>query len=139
MLFQVLFLGSGELRNALLMASQCSEAYHELDIHMSDGCDAITARNFLIAHVMLSESFDPSSPTDMQYLWDLWYGCQWDDITRRRFVKDVKLLMLNQGTNLSIIPHGTNFNGKLGKIFKHWLGSACNMNSNQISTILEQR
>ena len=84
---QVLFLGSGDLRNALYMATQCSEAYHELEIHMSDGCEIVTARNFLIAHVMLS---DLSSPADLQYLWDLWYGCLWNDIIKQRFLGDVK-------------------------------------------------
>ena len=67
---QVLFLGSGELRNALFMATHGSDAYHELEIHMSDGC-IVTARNSLNAYVMLSDFFDPSNATDLQYLWDL--------------------------------------------------------------------
>ena len=121
------------------MATQCSEAYPELDIHLSDGCDTITARNVSIAHVMLSDSFDPSSPEDFQYLWDLWYGCKWDDVTRRRFVMDAKLLMEGGLINSSIIPHGSQFNDQLSKILKSWVGTACNMNSQQINTILEQR
>ena len=121
------------------MATQCSDAYPELDIHLSDDCDIVTARNFLIAHVMLSDSFNPSCPKDMQYLWDLWYGCQWDDITRRRFVKDCKLLMDRQFDNSSIIAHGGHFYRELSKILKSWLGTACNMNSKQIKAIIAQR
>ena len=73
-IFAGLFLGSGDLRNALYMAIQCSEAYHEFEIHMSDGCKIVAARNFLILQVIFSDSFDPSNATDLQYLWDLWYG-----------------------------------------------------------------
>ena len=135
MLLQVLFLSSGDLRNALFMATHCSDAYPELDIHLSDCCDTITARNFLIAHVMLSDSFEPSSPSDMQYLWDLWYGFQWDEATRKRFVKDVKPLVENQQTNSSVIPHGVKFGQKLSKIYKSWLGTACNMNSKQLQCL----
>ena len=47
-----------------------TEAHSKLEIRMSDGC-IVTARNFIIAHVMLSDSFDPSDATDLQYLWDL--------------------------------------------------------------------
>ena len=134
-----MFLGSGDLRNALYMATQCSDAYPELDIHMSDSCDTITARNFLIAHVMLSDSFDESSTADFQYLWDVWYGCKWDEITRNRFVNDCKRLIQKKQINSSIIPHGADFDRQLRKILKGWLHTACNMNQNQISTTLEKR
>ena len=137
---QVLFLGSGDLRNALYMATQCSEAYHELEIHMSDGCEIVTARNFLISHVMLADSFDPSSPADLQYLWDLWYGCLWNDITSECFIQDVKQLMDNQFINPSIISHGANFNGQLRKILKSWFNTAsCKMTLAEINNILKQR
>ena len=121
------------------MATHCSDAYYELDMHLSDSFDTITARNFLIAHVMLSDSFDPSSPTDLQYLWDLWYGCKWDDTTRQRFLKDCKLLIQNRLTNSSVIPHGATFNGQLIKILKSWISASFNMTSRMIYTILQQR
>jgi len=138
-LLQVLFLGSGDLRNALFMASHSTEAYHELDIHMSDKCDIATARNFLIAHVILSNSFEPSNPIDLEYLWDLWYGCKWTETTRTRFVKDVKQLMANQLANASVISHGKNFSGKLAKILKSWLNTASNMTVTVMNQILDQR
>ena len=80
---QVSFLASGDLRNVFFMASYCSEAYHELDIHISDSTDIITARNYLITQVIFSGSFDSESLTDCQYLWDLWYGFQWNKTTRK--------------------------------------------------------
>ena len=52
-MMQVLFLGSGDLRNAIFMASECSEAYSKLDIHISDNSDIIIVRNFLIIQVVL--------------------------------------------------------------------------------------
>ena len=125
---QVLFLGSGDLRNALLMASQCSAAYYKLDIHLSDSSDIITARNYLFIHVILSPDFD-SSPgsADFQYLWDLWYSFQWSEATRKRCVNDVRKLLANQMTNSSVIPHGDQFNQKLQKVLRSWLNTACNM------------
>ena len=121
------------------MASKCSDAYHQLDIHLSDSNDTITARNYLFIQVILAETFDPENLDDCQYLWDLWYGFQWDGATRKRFVKDVKPLVENQQTNPSVIPHGVKFGQKLSKIYKSWLGTACNMNSKQLHSILEQR
>ena len=137
---QVLFLGSGDLRNALLMASQCSAAYHKLDIHLSDSSDIFTARNYLFIHVILSPEFD-SSPgsTDFQYLWDLWYSFQWSEATRKRFVRDVRKLLANQMTNSSVIPHGAPFNQKLQKVLRSWLNTACNMSPQQMKTINEKR
>ena len=137
---QVLFLGSGDLRNALLMASQCSAAYHKLDIHLSDSSDIFTARNYLFIHVILSPEFD-SSPgsTDFQYLWDLWYSFQWSEATRKLFVRDVRKLLANQMTNSSVIPHGAQFNQRLQKVLRGWLNTACNMSPQQMKTINEKR
>ena len=135
-----MFLGSGDLRYALYMAAQCSSAaYHELNIHLSDSFDTITAKNFLMAQIILSDSFHPSNPADMQYLWDLWYGCKWDEITRRRFIRDVNQFVENQFTNSSVIPHGAEFNSHLQRIFKSWLATCCNMNTSRILTIMMQR
>ena len=122
------------------MASQCSAAYHKLDIHLSDNSDIITARNYLIIHVILSPDFD-SSPgsTDFQYLWDLCYSFQWSETTRKRFVKDVRKLLVNQMTNSSVIPHGAQFNQRLQKVLRSWLNTACNMSPQQMKTINEKR
>ena len=98
----MLFLASGDLRNALYMATQCSQAYHELDIHMSDSCDIITVGNFLISQIILAQTFEPStSPADFHDLWHLWCGLQWTETTRKRFIRDVKLLLSNQLANSS--------------------------------------
>jgi len=134
-----LFLSSGDLRNALLTASQCSDAYPELEIHLSDSCDIVTARNFLITHVIFSDSFDPSNPADLQYLWDLWYGSQWNDTTRQRFVRDVLELFENQSTHSSIIHCGATFNTQLNVILNNWLNTVCNMTISQTKQIVKQR
>ena len=138
-LLQVLFLESGDLRNALFMAPQCSEAYQELDIHMSDNHSIITARNLLIAHVILTEPFEPSSLADCQYLWDLWYGFQWNDTIQKRFINNCKRLLANQLTNPSVIPHGTKFNEQLKSILKSWINTASNMTVLMTKEIVNQR
>ena len=134
----MLFLGSGDLRNPLFMATQCSEAYHELDIHLSDSNDQIVARNILINHVIRSSEFNPKKPNDIQYLWELWYGFQWNDITKRRFIQDVKKLMAGQ-TDPSFIPHGNNFNQQLKKILKSWLDTINSMSKQRMKKIKNQR
>ena len=136
---QVSFLASGDLRNVFFMASYCSEAYHELDIHISDSTDIITARNYLITQVIFSGSFDPESLTDCQYLWDMWYGFQWNEVTRKRFVRDVKQLLKNKLSNSSVIPHGAKFNPILQKILRSWLNTVCNMTITETKNIVKQR
>ena len=121
------------------MASNCTEAYHELDIHMSDTNDRVTARNCLITQVILASSFDPESPSDCQYLWDLWYDFQWTEATRKRFVSDVKKLLKNQLSNPSIITHGANFDQKLQKILRSWINTASNMTASASHEIVKKR
>ena len=127
------------MRNAFFMAYKCSDAYPELDIHMSDSCDIIVARNVLITQVILEDSFDPENLTDCQYLWELLYGCQWTNGTRQRFIRDAKKLLTGKFTNLSVIFHGAMFNQTLQKILKSWLDTASNMTELQINKILKQR
>ena len=136
---QVSFLASGDLRNVFFMASYCPEAYHELDIHISDSTEIITARNYLITQVIFSGSFDPESLTDCQYLWDMWYGFQWNEVTRKRFVRDVKQLLKNKLSNSSVIPHGAKFNPILQKILRSWLNTVCNVTITETKNIVKQR
>ena len=121
------------------MASNCSEAYYELDIHMSDSSDIITARNYLFIQVILAETFDPENLNDCQYLWDLWYGFQWNEATRKRFVRDVKQLIANQFCSPAVIFHGDQFNQQLRKILRKWLNTACNMTTTERNKIMEKR
>ena len=90
---QVLFFGCGDMKSALYTASLRSPAFPGLQIHMNDICGSIIARNILIAHIITSHDFDPKNQKDLQYLWDVWYTTQWDDVTSKRFLKDVNLLL----------------------------------------------
>ena len=87
LIIQVLFLGSGDLRNALFTGAMLTEAYPELNIHMNDVFDLTVARNFLLINILLDEDFDPDVESDIQYLWDVWYSTQWTETTRARFVE----------------------------------------------------
>ena len=111
------------------MVGHCSEAYHELDIHMSDSCPIATAKNYLLAQV-----------------WELWYACQWTESTRRRFVNDVRLLLANKSPSSnkpSVIPHqgmkNVKFPNQLKKIFNSWLNTACNTTIKETHQIVKQR
>ena len=112
-----------------------SAACHELDIHLSDSFNTITARNFLIAQIILSDSFHPSNPADMQYLWDLWYGCKWDEITRLIYQRCQSIY--GKPVYRFLYCHSTW--SYLQRIFKSWLATCCNMNTSRILTIMMQR
>ena len=134
-----MFLGSGDLRNAFLTASLCSEAYETLDIHVSDGCEIVTARNFLISHIL--SSFNPPSNDDIDYLWSIWYGLQWNEATRTRFVRDVKHLLAMPWSNSEspVILHETKVNACIKRILNSWLNTVCNMSSRVVDKIKQQR
>ena len=102
-ILQILFMRSGNLRHALLTGSKLSSAYQELNIHLSNDVNIITARNFVIAHILVSEDFDPGSPADIDYLWNVWYSLQWTEDTRKRFLKDVQQLLSSDLTEVSRI------------------------------------
>ena len=138
-LLQVLFLGSGDMRNALCTASKINEAYHELEVHVSDNSNFIVARNLLITHIILSDDFDPFVPSNITYLWDLWYSCQWGEMTRKRFVKDAKKLLVGQWKHPSIsLPDAKSFD-HLKNIIKHWLDNACNMKQRVVKFLIDSR
>ena len=88
-----MLLGSGDLRNALVTASKLSDAYKNLNIHLNDDLDIVVARNVLMAHILLSDEFDPDNPAEVDYLWDVWYSLQWTENIRNRFLKDVRQIL----------------------------------------------
>ena len=95
---------SGDLRHVLLTGSKLSDAYQELNIHLSnDLINIFTARNFVIACILVSEDFDPGTPADVDYLWNVWYSLQWTEDTRKRFLKDVQQLLSADWTEVSRI------------------------------------
>lgn len=136
-----MFLGSGDLRNALLTAAQCPEAHKKLDLHLSDSCSITTARNFLIAHILLKPDFVPTKNEDMDYLWSLWYGFQWDDATRKRFVKDIKQLLAMQWSSSQspVALHEDNVNDCIKRIINSWVNTVCNMSPKTADRITQQR
>lgn len=73
---QVLFLGRGDMRNALFTASTLTPAYKKLNFHFIDNSEIIIARNILITHILLSHDFSTTNPIDLSYLWDVWYSAQ---------------------------------------------------------------
>jgi hypothetical protein len=121
---QVLFLGSGDLRNALVTVAKMSDAYPMLNLHMNDDCNLTTARNILITHTILSDNFNPSK--DMDYIWDLWYSLQWNNFTRQRFARDVKTLMDIQWEKITHIFLDANDVKELKGILATWLKYAFN-------------
>ena len=131
-------MGSGDLRNALCTASKITEAYHELEVHLSDHSDIIVARNLLIAHIILDD-FNPAVLSNVNYLWELWYSCQWGEITRQRFVKDVKKLLVRKWSHPAIfLPDSKSFDHLKG-IIKDWLDIACNMTQSVMDFLLDSR
>lgn len=117
---QVLFLGSGDLRNALFTGSKLSDGYKELNCHLIDEYDIVTVRNVLIAHIIFSNNFDPTKPDDIDYLWDVWYSLQWTEDTNKRFIKDVQELLFYQWTGHLRVNSACDVD-ILKPILKYWL------------------
>ena len=124
-----MLLGSGDLRNALLTVSKLLIGYKELNIQLNDDYDIITARNVLLAHIILSDDFDPAKPSDLAYLWDVWYSLQWLEETKQRFIKDIQnLLSGNLAARCKIDPFGFE---RLNSILHSWLAMA----SGEVSSV----
>lgn len=134
-------MGCGDLRNALHTLCHMTKAYPELDAHLSDNSDVNLTRNYVIAHIVLSENFDPAVLTNIDYIWDIWYSTQWNDTTRKRFLKDVKQLssLRMWGTETLKIPDGSKAVEHMKKLCRTWLNSASNMSVNSVKNILDQR
>ena len=85
----MLFLCSGDLRNALVTAVGSSKECNKLNLHLSDTCSVTVARNIVSAHVINSDSFDANDSDDLHYLWSIWYSFKWNEPIRSRFVIDL--------------------------------------------------
>ena len=136
-----MFLGSGDLRHVLLTGSKLSNAYQELNIHLNNDVNIITARNMLIAHIFSSDDFDPASPADIDYLWNVWYSLQWTEDTRKRFLKDIRKLLSTDWSESSRINIPDSQNIEIMKnIFNCWRRRVSNyLNPATAKYILEER
>ena len=127
------------MRNALWTVEKLKEAYYKVNFHIQDGYDTVVARNILIAHIMLSQDFDPENPTDIQYLWDVWYSLQLTESTRKRFVKNVKQLMATCQSNPTIVIPEAKYFKKMKVVFNCRLDAVCNIKPSSVSSGLKER
>jgi hypothetical protein len=84
-------LGSGDLRNALQVATNSSS--NRWEIHMNDISPAVVARNITILKIISATDFNPENKEDFAFVWDIWYNLEWPEITRRRFQQTMKDLL----------------------------------------------
>ena len=138
-----MFLGSGDLRNALCTVAKLADAYYNLEIHLSDGShEFIPVRNILLAHIMLSESFDPTNPVDIQYLWNVWYSFKWNSSTRKRVLRDINYLLTvkwHQATDSRLVVSPEDVS-QFKKVLHSWLKfSSTDANSGTNVNISQQR
>ncbi len=69
---QVLLLGCGDIRNALLTAATLSQrGAKQVAIHLNDVNDVILARAALL--LALADGTDPGKAEDVQFLFAVWY------------------------------------------------------------------
>jgi hypothetical protein len=100
---QVLFLGSGDLRNALKTAGNRKNIAN-LDIHLNDLNPSVVARNILILKIISADGFDIQNEEDRSFLWDLWYNAEWPESTRKRFESFLNELLDNNLPDNIVIP-----------------------------------
>ena len=135
-----MLLGSGDLKNVLMTTAHLTDAYKKVNFHLTDYSESLIARNILMAHIIHSDGFNPSNPTDLQYLWDVWYHLQWNEATKKRFIKDVKQLMAGQWTNCPIHIPDPKGVAQLKEICCVWLETASNsFKARDLETILTNR
>jgi hypothetical protein len=84
-------LGSGDLRNALQVATNLS--FNRWEIHMNDISPAVVARNITILKIISAPDFNPDNKEDFAFVWDIWYNLEWPEITRKRFQQTMKDLL----------------------------------------------
>ena len=113
---QILFLGSGDLRNALVAAGKNLNSIH---IHLNDLNPSIVARNILILKVISAPDFDTKNKEDIAFLWDLWYNAEWPISTRDRFKLVLKKLLDNELPDNVVIPK-SNYLITLRTIWATW-------------------
>jgi len=127
------------LKNALWTAAQQTEAYKKLNLHMCVYSDVQVARDLLVAYIMLSNDFNPANSTDMKYLWDIWFSAQWNESTRKRFVKDVTQLAEGKWAAYPIkVPDSKNADA-LKVIFQEWLKISQNFPTTILEALAESR
>ena len=103
-----------------------------MNFHLSDNSESLIARN-----IILSDGFNPLNPTDLHYLWDVWYHLQWNEATKKRFITDVKQLMAGQWTNSGIHISNPKEVEQLREICGVWLETASDVSlANSQSEVL---
>ena len=124
-----------------MTSAKLTDAYHKLNIHISDISESTIARNILMVHIILSDGFDPANPTDMQYLWNVWYELQWNEATKNRFIKDVKQLLDGKWPACLINTLNPEDGKILKKMCRFGLEIAANItwDGNQINSVLSNR
>jgi DNA-binding transcriptional regulator PaaX len=90
---QILFLGCGDLRNALNTVAHNKK--QKLYIHLNDWNPSIIARNVLMLKVISAPDFDTNNEDDVAFLWDLWYNAEWAEVTLKKFKSVLKELLDN--------------------------------------------
>jgi hypothetical protein len=135
---QVLFLGCADLRNVLLTSSKLTDAYKKLDAHFSADSEFLVARSVMIAHIILSDDFHPENSDDLQYLWDVAYSLQWNEHTKKRFIKNIKQLLAGQWSSKIILPASDDIEC-LKDFAREWLNKGCNIPTKCANGLVQER
>lgn len=81
----------------------------------------------MLVHIILSDDFDPENLNDIKYLWDVWYSLQWNNVTKKRIIKDVQRVLAGQWVNSLISIPDPNGVQQLNDILRFWLDTATNI------------
>lgn len=116
-LFQILFLGCGDLMDTLLATT--AEHVQKFQIHLNDMNPSIMARNIMILKIITSCDFNPEKDEDLNFLWDVWYNATWPEITQKRFLGVLKDLVNEKLPQNVIIPEGSHLQS-VKRIWSGW-------------------
>lgn len=95
---------------------------------MNDKCPATLARNLVLLNII--DDVDPDKPSDVAFLWNVWYNVFWDENTADRFRSSVQSLLDSElldnqypiGCNGSMVRIGDpELASQLKEILKWWI------------------
>lgn len=131
--FDVLLLGSGDVRNLLFTVSELSQRQQDtipasLSFQLNDHDFSILARNFIILETV--RSIDPNCDLDVDFLWNLWYNLSLSGDELKRLQTVLQTLISPKHSDDVRSQFGSNaVFTKCLQIWKDWLDLELNIDA----------
>lgn len=130
---QVLFLGSGDLRNVLHTAANLSDITETFEVHFNDWSSEVVARNVLLLDIIATA--DPGNAGDVRFVWDVWYNFSLSEASHQRLTTALQTLLSKDEASLPAKVADPEELELLRSVWRYWLSIST---SPSASAILEE-